>query len=246
MRRLASIILVSVLPLSLAACESSQDKSARKEEIASKKAKVAQLGLVIPKADPRLKVVGITILRGTDRNAIVVTIKSNAKTALVDVPVALRAYRKGKTEVYTNTAYGTDPTLIQIPIIRPGQTFQWVDDQVIGDFPTSAKVKLGIGKELKSVPADPTLIKVHFFEDPVSGVAVKGKVTNNSPFGQSRLIVFSVVTRSGKIVAAGRSVVEKLLPKGQGKPQVFAVYYVGASPKTGVVTNFVPSTDLTN
>ncbi|CAB4868806.1 MAG: hypothetical protein F2799_03040 [Actinobacteria bacterium] len=243
-RRAAVLLGVASLSISLAACESSQDKSARKAAIAAKKLKIQSRGMVIAKVDKRLQILSITPLRGTDRNAVVVTIKSTAKTALVDVPIALYSYDRGSKAFYTNTPYGTDATLTQIPIIRPGQTFDWVDDQVTGGFPRRSKIRIGLGKADKSVPADPTLLKKVFFADPVSGIALRGKASNNSPFEQNRLVVFSVARQGGRVVAAGRSVIEKLGPKGKGKPQGFAVYYVGADPRKGAITNFVPLTDL--
>ena len=243
-KKIAVLLTLGVLTVSLAACESSQDKSARKAALAAKQLKIQEKGMVIAKVDSRIKIVSITPLRGTDRNAVVVTVKSTAKTPLVDVPIALYSYDKGKKAFYTNTTAGTDATLTQIPIIRPGQTFEWVDDQVTGGFPRRSTARIGFGKTYKSVPADPTLSKEVFFADPVSGVALRGRATNRSSFEQNRLIVFSVSRQGGRIIAAGRSVIEKLPAKGKGKPQGFAVYYVGADPRKGKLSNFIPLIDL--
>lgn len=224
----------------LAGCESTQDKAKRVQAENARKAKLAAQPLAVGKQDPHLKVGEKVVLRSRDVNAVVVAVTNTGSKPLADIPIAVNVLNGAGKQVSTNTAAGTDHWLNHIPLIRPGKTFYWVNDQ-FDPIPSArkAQVKIGSGTVVAKPYPDAKLIKTHFFQDPTSGTSFTGKATGNAPVLQLRLVIFSVGRQGGRIVSAGRGVLEKLLPNG-GKPSGFTIFYVGANPKTVSLSNEAP------
>jgi hypothetical protein len=65
---------------------------------------------------------------------------------------------------------------------------------------------------------------VHLIEDPTNGVGAAGTVTNPSRVAQSKLVIFGLARRAGRIVAAGRAVLPEL---GAGSRMPFQIFFVG-------------------
>lgn len=232
--------LAVIAALSLAGCESTQDKAKRVQAENARKAKLASMPLDVGKANPKLKVQDRVVLRSKDLNAVVVSVTNTGTKPIADIPIAVNVLDGAGKQVSTNTAPGTDHWLNHIPLIRPGQTFYWVNDQ-FDPVPSArkAQVRVGSGTAVAKPYADAQLIKTHFFQDPTTGTAFTGKAKGTAPVLQERLVVFSVGRQGGRIVSAGRGVLEKLPPKG-GKPSGFTIFYVGANPKTVTLSNQAP------
>ncbi len=239
-RRFAILGAALALPVAVSGCESTQDKAAKIQKENARKQKLASMPLTIPKSDPKMKVTETVVLRSKDLNAVVVSIKNTGNKPIADIPIAVSVVNSAGKEVGSNTAPGTDHWLNHVPLIRPGQTFTWVNDQ-FDPTPSArkARVKVGIGTQVAKPYPDGKLVKPHFFQDPATGTAYTGKVKGNAPVLQMRVVIFSVGRQGGRIVTAGRGVLEKLLPNG-GKPQGFTIFYVGANPKTASLTNEIP------
>jgi hypothetical protein len=76
------------------------------------------------------------------------------------------------------------------------------------------------------------------------GVYAKGIVRNSSPVLQRRLVIACVARRGGRVVAAGRAVVDKLPPAAETKkPATFTVYFIG-NPKGARLDCAAPPTVL--
>ena len=221
-------------------CESTQDKAARVQKANAIKQKAASQPLTVPTIERRVKVTGTTVLRGKDTDAVVVAVVNNSSKPIADLPIAVKILNGAGKMVLNNTAPGTDHWLNHIPLLRPGQTLYWVNDQ-LDALPSARKatVRIGPGVVVAHPYPDAQLIKTSIFEDPVSGAAFTGKVKGTAPVLQERVVIFSVGRQGGKIVSAGRGVLEKLLPN-RGKPAGFTIFYVGASPKSVSLTNQAP------
>jgi hypothetical protein len=236
--RIAAVaVLAAVL---VTGCESTQDKAARVQKANLIRAKIAAQPHIVAAVDHRIKVTGTTVLRGKDTDAVVVAVVNTSSKPIADLPIAVKVFNGLGNVVLTNTAPGTDHWLNHIPLLRPGQTFYWVNDQ-LDPLPSARKatVRIGPGVVVAHPYPDAQLIKTKFFEDPVSGAAFTGKVKGTAPVLQERLVIFSVGKQGGQIVAAGRGVLEKLLPNG-GKPAGFTIFYVGANPKSVSLSNQAP------
>jgi len=74
------------------------------------------------------------------------------------------------------------------------------------------------------------------------GLYAKGTIVNRSKIAQRRLTIFCVARKGGKIVAAGRAILDALAPAG-AKPTRFTVFFIG-NPKGAKLSFSAPPTVL--
>jgi len=239
-RSLSLVVLAGITAAGLSACESTQDKAARIQAENAKQQKLASMPLTIPKADSRIKVLGTTVLTSKDATVVVVTLKNTGSQAVTNVPVVVNVIAANGKKIDTNATPGLEHWLNHIPILRPGQTVDWMDDQFTSNpAAKSATVQVGIGKPDPHPQPDAVLSKQKFFVDPVSGTELNGKATNLTDLLRDRVVVYSVGRQGGRVVTAGRGVIDKLLPKG-GKPSPFTIFFVGTDPRSAQLKTFAP------
>ena len=239
-RTLAAALAAAAL-IAASGCQSTQDKA--KEVQAEGAALVAsQKPLAIPKQNPDVKVLGTTLLSDENGSAVVVQLQNTGKETQVGVPILVDVRdAKGKS-VFRNDAFGLDFALNHVPVIEPGQTVYWVNDQVLatGDV-KSAKVKVGLPEG--EAPAELPEIDVqnpNLRSDP-SGTQAEGNVENKSNVDQHQLILFAVATRGGRVVAAGRGALKKLL--AGSKPGHYIIFFIG-DPTGADVTVTAPPAEV--
>jgi hypothetical protein len=225
----------------LTACESTQDKAKKNQaEGAALQAAAAQ-PLTIPKPNKDVKVLGTTLLHDQYGDAIAVELRNTSKEPQVNFPIIVDVHGANGKSLYKNDLAGLEPNLNHVPLIEPGQTFTWINDQLNADTPPkSAKVTVGesTGKAPAKLPQiDLSAAKV---ENDPSGIVAKGTVTNKSQIDQAGLVVFAVARSGGKIVAAGRAVVKKLKA---GRPFRYQLFFIG-DPKGAQVDVTAPPTTL--
>lgn len=242
MSRWITVVLgVAVLAASamLASCESTQDKAKKVQAEGAAALAAAQQPLTIGKPNTDVKVVGATLLHDQYGDAVVVELRNTSKQPQVNFPIVVDVRdAKGKS-VYKNDLPGLEPTLNHVPLIEPGQTFTWVNDQLSPTAPAKS-AKVTVGASTANAPAKLPQIDVSTpkIEDDPSGTVAKGSITNKSQIDQTQLVVFAVARSGGKPVAAGRAVVKKL--KG-GKPFRFQLFFIG-DPKGAQVDLTAPPT----
>ncbi|MBA2522361.1 MAG: hypothetical protein H0V25_03425 [Solirubrobacterales bacterium] len=210
------------------ACESTQDKAKKLQANAAANAK-AQVPLTIPTPDKDIKVLDITVLEDkvNERTAVVVKLKNEGKEAAVSPPILVDMIGPDGKSVGKNDAFGLDASLQHVPLIEPGETIEWVNDQLLPTSPPkTAKITVGppdtTGPPKNSVPevlvTDP---KVN--ADP-SGTATIGKATNKSKIDQTALSIYVIAHSGNKVVAAGRGVIKDLKA---GKSFNYNIFPVG-------------------
>jgi hypothetical protein len=213
-----------VLAFVLAGCESSQDKSARLAKQGGKA--FTRKGLDVKRENPDVKVGRTFVLQDANGAATVVELRNVSPAPLVNVPVSIDVLGANKRTVFKNDAPGLEPSLVSAPVLEPRSEFTWVNDQVT---PTgrAQSVNVRIGQAPGRAPADlpkldlaPPKLK----RDPVSGIEASGAVTNRSKVEQRGLIVYCVARRGGRVVAAGRSAIQRLKP---GQKLFYHVYFIG-------------------
>ena len=242
MRRCAIVLAAAVLAgVTLTACQSTQDKA---KEIQAQNAKLlaSEHGISVTKENRDVKVLGTTVLHDQYGDAIVVELRNESNQALVNMPILIDLRdAKGKS-VYSNDVVGLDPSLTHVPLIQPGETFDWVNDQLSpSGTPKTAKVKVGEpeGKAPASIPeieAGPAKVT----ESP-SGVLARGEVTNKSQIDQTKLVLYAVARSGGEVVAAGRGQFKNL--KAGGAPGTYNIFFIG-DPGGGDVTVTAPPSVL--
>jgi hypothetical protein len=223
--------------LTLTACESTQDK-AREVQAENARLLASEHGISVKKPFKNVKVLGTTLLQDQYGDAIVVEVRNESKQALVNMPILIDLRdAKGKS-VYRNDLPGLDPALTHIPLLRPGESFDWVNDQLSpSGIPKTANVKVGpprgtAPRQLPEIEVGPAKI-----EDNPSGILARGKITNKSQIDQVKLVVYAVARSGGEVVAAGRGQFKNL--KAGGNPGDYNIFFIG-DPGGGEVTVTAP------
>jgi hypothetical protein len=219
----------------LAGCQTSQDKA---RELAARAQANAPKPLVITKQNPDVKVIDTTLLSDQNGDAIVVTLKNEGKDALVNVPILIDLHA-GKKSVYRNDEPGLETALNHVPAIGPGETIDWVNDQLNPiSKPDSAKVKVGIPEEPAPAKLPEIATSPPRLQSTSLGPKVAGSVTNKSQIDQLKLVLFAVSRSGGRVVAAGRGGVKKLKA---GDGHAYSLFFIG-NPTGGDVTVTAPPT----
>ncbi|MCW2986538.1 MAG: hypothetical protein JWR63_4108 [Conexibacter sp.] len=224
-------ILLAGAPLVLGGClgvETTPEKSAAKARLATKDV-TAQKGLVVGRANAFVKVETSALVQDPNGVAAVVRLRNTGPTQ-VTLPVGITVSDTRGKKLYANDTPGLDASLTSLPVLAAGEELDWVDNQILVAGRAS-KVKALVGAA-KGTPAAGALPKIA-----ISGVKAgrdadgnyaKGTIRNDSVVAQKRLVVTCVARAGGKVLAAGRAVVEKLDPAATArKPTSFTVFFIG-------------------
>jgi hypothetical protein len=240
-RAFVAAAFAGVLAAGVVACQSSQDKNA---VLAARGHTVLQKeqGLQITKESSTVKVLDTAVLADKNGAAVVVTLKNEGQTTLQNVPIAINVLNAKGKSLFKNNAPGVEKELVSVPIIQPGQTVDWVNDQVFATNPKSVKVQVGQTQPDASLP--PTLPELDVgaakvINDPVSGLEATGEITNKSQVEQDQVTLFAVARDGNKIVAAGRGGVRKV--RVGGKPAHYHIFFIG-DPRGAKVSVWAPPT----
>lgn len=241
--RTRTVIPMVLAALGLAACESTQDKAERAREEGGG-VLAERRGLEVEKVSRDIELTDTQIVRDDTGVAAVVEVR-NRGPAAVGVPVALRLLDAKGKEVFANDQPGIEPALAGIALLPRGERTFWVHNQiVVAQAPKRAVARVGEPRSVE-VPAqipDIDISKVELDRD-ADGAIARGVVVNRSKVVQKRLTISAIARRGGRIVAAGRSVVEKLPPAPTKKPTRFSVYFIG-DPTGAELEITVPPVDL--
>jgi hypothetical protein len=223
-RWIGLLLLAALVAGLLSACESTQDKSRKLEAKGGSLA--AEKGVSVARSSKDVRVLSTDVLQDENGTAAVVRLRNVSKGALWQLPVAIDVRGAGRKSLFRNDQPGLEPTLAHIPLLRPGETFTWVNDQVAATGkPRSVAAKIGRGSAIKDAGIPKIVLSSTRLEnDPVSGVAAVGFAANRSKVEQRKLVVFVVARRGGRVVAAGRAQIPKLKP---GKRAKFQAFFIG-------------------
>jgi archaellum component FlaG (FlaF/FlaG flagellin family) len=242
-RWLTVFLVVPVLAASVAisACESTQDKAKKAQAEGAAIAQASQVKLTIPKPDKSIQVLDSVVLHDDYGDAVAVELKNTGKEPVVNAPILVKLIGAGGKQIGANDTAGLDLTLNHVPLIEPGQTVTWVNDQLqLPAAAKSAKVQVGPPETaapkgpLPQIEAGPAKVE----NNPV-GLLAKGSLKNKSQVEQLKLSVYVVARSGGKIVAAGRGVVKSLKP---GKPGRYSAFFIGDPKGADVTVEAPPST----
>jgi len=224
MRVLFVVALVVLAAGLLAACESTQDKS--RKLAAEGKGLLSEHGVAVTKRSKDVKVVSTSVVQDENGTAVVVNLRSTSKQPLTQLPISIDVTGAGRKSLFRNDQPGLEPTLAHVPLVLPGSTLAWVNDQVTADSkPRAVLAKVGEGKGVSAarIPRV-TLSRPHLQDEPVSGVDAVGFAANRSKVEQRKLVVFAVARRGGRVVAAGRAQIPRLKV---GKRAKFTAFFIG-------------------
>ena len=240
---LCGLVAASVALSGCLGVETTPEKSARKAKLAGQRI-AEQKGLVVGRANASIKVEDTTLVQDANGVAAVVRLK-NTGTAQAALPVGITVSDAKGKKLYANDIPGLDPSLTSLPVLGAGQEADWVNNQILVAGKASAiaaKVGAAKGKAPGALPKI-TLSDIAHGHD-ADGFYAKGIVRNASPIAQKRLVVTCVARAGGKVLAAGRAVIDRLLPSaGLKKPTTFTVFFIG-DPKQSELDCSAPPTVL--
>jgi hypothetical protein len=237
----AGVLACACAATALSACESTQDTSARLAKRA--KGLGSQQGLKVTRENPDVRVRTTAVVRDANGIAAVVELQ-NTGPAQASLPVAIAVDDAKGKPIFRNDTAGLDPSLVSMPLLRKGEHAWWVNNQVTAAG-VPAKVAARVGAAKAQAPPDTPVIeisKVHVGSD-ADGVYAEGFVANRSKIPQKRLTIFCVARRGGRVVAAGRAIIERLMPAPTPKPTKFTVFFIG-NPKGARLEFAAPPTVL--
>ncbi len=232
------LALAGIVLLGGAGCESTQDKSAR---LAKESGGIAEeQGVKVTRSSSDVEVVDAAVITDENGSAVVVRMRNDSARALADVPVTLDVLDDAGKTVFTNTTPGLERSLTHAAVLPAKGEVVWVNDQVFATSPP-AKAKAKVGAAEGDAPADAAAIRVGrvtLGEDPVSGLAATGAVTNPGAKDQRRVLLTAVARKGDKIVAAGRGVVARVRA---GKRARFQIFFIGDPKGADLTVTATPS-----
>lgn len=220
---IAAAVLVGA---GLGACESTQTQSARLEKTGKAKAQTSVISAGA--ANTAVKVLSRTVLHSETGNAAVVELENTGAASEVQVPILITVTDAQGQVSYKNDIDGLQPSLQQMAFLARGQKAYWVNDQVLAvDPPKGIEVEVGKEQATFSGPVPRITVEAARLDRDSTGAYATGEVRNRSRITQLNLPIFAVALKDGKVVAAGRGIVEKLLPAPTRKPVHYKIFFIG-------------------
>jgi hypothetical protein len=246
-RTLPALAGLAAASLALGGClgvETTPEKSAKKAKLAAKRV-ADQKGVTVTKANASIKVEAADVVQDPNGVAAIVRIKNTGSTQ-ARLPVGITVTDAKGKKLYANDIPGLDPSLTSQPVIKAGETLDWVNNQILVAG-KAAKVQAVVGAAKAKAAGDLpkiTLSGIGHGKDE-DGFYAKGTVVNDSAVPQKRLVITCVARDGGKVIAAGRAIIDRLLPAAElKKPTHFTVFFIG-DPKQAKLDCSAPPTVLT-
>jgi hypothetical protein len=229
-----------ILTTALSACQSTEQESARIARQSGQQT-LAPAGLKLGARNRAVRVSHLTLLNRGGRLAVAAQLTSTSARAQRDVPILVTVAAKDGKTLYSNAAGGIEPSLQRISRLDAHGSAWWVDDQVlVAGTATGTRMKLGVGHRPRISPTPAPLTRdVHTASQ--AGVAtITATLVNRSAKALSKVAVFAVGLRRGRVVAAGRAVIPALGGR-VGASTPFQIVLVGDATGARIELTAVPS-----
>jgi uncharacterized protein (TIGR02588 family) len=224
---------LALLALTLTGCETTAEKSAKlqraakqTEREAAHREQLAQRALAIGRPSTRVHALSASLIHSSSTSAaVVVTLRNSSAVAIRAVPVSVTVLSASGASLYANRTAGQSPTLLRAALIPAHGEAIWIDDQIkLAGDPARAVAVIGEGQGFTGATPDLSVEGAHQVREPGGEAGVEGSIANHSGAAESEVLVNAVVRRAGRIVAAGRAVLQQL---PTGTPTPFQLYFVG-------------------
>lgn len=232
------------LTVTVSACESTEQESAK---IASQEQAADSSALKLGAVNRHVHVSEVTLVSGGGRMAVAAKLTSSSTRMQANLPLLLSVTGTGGKVLYTNATPGLEASLQHMPSLAANHSAWWVDDQVLTNQRSAAvKVEVGTGgSSLSSSSArrssarvsSLTTTAVHIAQQ--DGVSVlSARLVNRGAPAHSTAAVFAVALKGGRVVAAGRAIVQTGVHQGASTP--FQIFLVGNAAGAEVELTAVP------
>lgn len=244
LRRALVVAGCGVLTVTLSACESTEQESAKitREGLAG-----AGGALKLGAVNRAVKVSDVTLVSGGGRMALAAKLSSSASRDQANLPLLVNVTGAGGRVLYSNDAAGLESSLQHLGLLRAHQSAWWVDDQVLtSQHTTAVKVTVGSGSSTASGSGAGSGARAKLATSAVrtrvqGGVSVlSGRLINRSGGAQSQITVFAVALKGGRVTAAGRVVVPSVSAR-RGASAPFQIFLIGTVAGAKVELSAVPA-----
>jgi hypothetical protein len=239
-KRIVVVAGFAILTTALSACQSTEQESARIAR-QSKQQTSTSSELRLGGRNHAVRVSHVTLLDREGRLAVAAQLTSTAARPQRDIPILVTIAGRGGKTLYSNAAGGIEPALQRIALLEAHQSAWWVDDQVLlAGAPTRTDVKVGAAGKVRVVAtATPATRAVHTVSQ--AGIAtIAATLVNRSTKPLSKVAVFGVALRGGRVVAAGRAAVAALAGR-VGASTPFQIVLIGDPSGAKIELTAVPS-----
>jgi len=223
-RSVSALMMVTAL-IGLTACDSTQQQAARARLKAARFIASASPTLVRHR-NADVRVLGVTLVRGSGGSAVTVRLRSSARHPLNDLPISVGIVARGGRRAYLNAAANVDYFKTHLASIGADGAVTWVFTTP-RQLPASVTPFAAVGAQ-PSVPPTPVRalprIEVARAQSPTGSSRLRVRVTNVSAVPQYQLQVYAIGLARGRYVAAGQATVSHL---GTGTSQLLALPLIG-------------------
>jgi hypothetical protein len=222
----AILLVAGVAVLVLGAAANGFEPSLRRVP-ASASAEQTSTESVLRTPGPALRVSQAKLLIDPRDNSTAVIVRvtnPNSRRAVADAPIAIDLVDRAGTVVGTSTDAGTDPLLVHVPYIDPGESVLFVSDTTAASAkPAEARVKAtAIFSAVRRVR-----LVVHALQlrtDAFGFSTAAGTIVSLAAPETRNVLIQAVVRRGGHIVAAGTTVA-RVPPRGRSR--TFEIILIG-------------------
>jgi hypothetical protein len=192
----------------LSACQSTEQESARIGRQSTQQV-LASGGLKLGGRNRSVRVSHVTLLNREGRLAVAAQLTSTSARAQRDIPILVTVTGSGGKTLYSNEAGGIEPSLQRLALLEGHRSAWWVDDQVLlAGTPTSTHLKVGAGSKSAVGPAATPMTRAVRTGSQAGIATVAATLVNRTSHALSKVAVFGVALRGGRVVAAGRAKIE--------------------------------------
>ncbi len=156
MMRVLAMAGCGVMGVSLSACESTEQESAKLNQ-EGQQLLAGQGALKLGAVNHSVKISDVSLLTSSGRAAVAMRLTGTSTSGQVNVPVLVNVSGPGGKLLYSNETGGLEASLQHVSLPRTGQPVWWVDDQVLlpqGASDSSAKVSVHVGDGTGSARSD--------------------------------------------------------------------------------------------
>lgn len=240
MRRWHRVLIAAAFAMTLAACESTQEESARLA--AGAPDVLNQKGIKVTKSNRDVEVGDAVVLGADGSFAVAVPLSNRTRKPLAKLPISVEVTDASGKRVFANDSPGLARGLADVPVLDAGEEIVWVNDQVLATGKPAKAIAIVGAPEAGKVRELPELVLSNQrLEDDAGTPVATASVENRSKIDQRQLVVFAVARRAGEIVAAGRAVVPRLRARRKRK---FTIFLIG-DPKGAKLELAAPPVQLT-
>jgi len=230
---------MTVLALTaIAGCDSTQQQAARARLKAARF--IASSGrTVVRRRNPDVRVLAVTLLRGSRGSAIAVRLRNRSLRPRNDLPISVGIVARGGRETYLNAAANTYYFETHLASIGARRSATWV-------FTTSDALPAG-ATPVAAVGARPSVPATTVRSLPRLEVAAVGsptrsklhiKVTNASAVPQYQVQIYALGLARGRYVAAGRATIGHL---GTQSSAIVTLTLIGGPRPTSIELEALPT-----